>query len=178
LICEISISILHELHTRFIGHSWASRTRRHTYSFILLALLHNHVLTYLQLCPSAPAEDLTAPLQTLFGFFDHIIHNLLGGFDVLNISPHSKSRNHPVRKEERTLIMAETSPMSHILPSMDFSGCFSSSSLCGIFPSEVSFLLPCQPFCNKTREKQAGLEDLHFLLSTPPGLDVIRLSDS
>jgi len=158
-----------------LGHG----TDKETYIFfILLALLHNHHLNYLQLCPSAPAEDLASPLQTLLGFFDHIIHDLLGGFDVLKISPHFKSWNHPVGKEGRTLIMAETSPMSHILPSMDFSGCFSSSSLWGIFPSEVSFLLPCQPFYNRSRQKQAGLEDLHFLLPTPPGLDVICLPDS
>ena len=73
----------------------------------------------------------------------------------------------------RTLIMAETSPMSHILPSMDFSGCFSSSSLCGIFPSEVSFLLPFQPFDQTSQELR-----LHFLLPSPPGLDVVRLPDS
>jgi hypothetical protein len=47
---------------------------------------HNHLLTYLQLCPRTSAEDLTSPLQTLFGFFDHIINDLLGGFDILSIS--------------------------------------------------------------------------------------------
>ena len=45
-------------------------------------------LTYLQLCPSPSAEDLASPLQALFSFLDHIVNNLLGGFDVLGISPH------------------------------------------------------------------------------------------
>lgn len=150
---------------------WSSG--KETYIFILLALLLTiDPSTYLQLCPSAPAEDLASPLQALFSFFDHIVNNLLGGFDVLGISRRRNFLSDMVWKERHTLIMAETSPMSHILPSMDFSGCFSSSSLCGIFPSEVSFLLPCQRFSQKDRK------DLHLLLPTPPGLDVICLPDS
>jgi hypothetical protein len=43
-------------------------------------------MTYLQFRPSTPAEDLTAPLQTLFSLFNHIVNNLLGGFDILIIS--------------------------------------------------------------------------------------------
>jgi hypothetical protein len=62
------------------------QTRRHTYSFILLALLHSHLFTYLQFRPCTSAEDLASPLQTLFGFFYHIIDDLLGGFDILSIS--------------------------------------------------------------------------------------------
>ena len=62
---------------------------KETYIFILLALLLTiDPLTYLQLCPSASAKDLASPLQALFCFFDHIVNNLLGGFDVLGISPH------------------------------------------------------------------------------------------
>ena len=136
------------LHGSLCSLEHEHQTRRHTYSFILLALLHSHLLTYLQFRPCTSAEHLASPLQTLFGFFDHIIHNLLGGFDVLPISSHPRIVE--LRKERRTLIMADTSPMSHILPSMDFSGCFSSSSLWGIFPSEVSFLLSRQPLCNIT----------------------------
>lgn len=87
MICAIFISILHVSHTRslcILGD--VHQTTRHTYSFILLALLHSHLLTYLQFRPCTSAEDLTSPLQTLFGFFDHIIDNFLGGFDVLDIS--------------------------------------------------------------------------------------------
>jgi len=149
---------------------WSSG--KETYIFTLLALLTIGPLTYLQLCPSPSAEDLASPLQALFCFLDHIINDLLGGFDVLGISPHPSVVVLSTWKGKLTLIMAETSPMSHILPSMDFSGCFSSSSLCGIFPSEVSFLLPCQPFSQKDRK------DLHLLLPTPPGFDVICLPDS
>ena len=151
---------------------WSSG--KETYIFILLALLLTiDPLTYLQLCPSPSAEDLASPLQALFCFLDHIINNLLGGFDVLGISPHPSVVVLSTWKGKLTLIMAETSPMSHILPSMDFSGCFSSSSLCGIFPWEVSFLLPSQHFDQTSEE--CGL---HFFLSTPPGLDVIRLPNS
>lgn len=48
---------------------------------------------HLQLGPSTTtAEDLTTPLQTLLGFFNHIIHNLLGWLDVLIISLVSTTR--------------------------------------------------------------------------------------
>ena len=53
---------------------------------------------HLQLGPSTTAaEDLTTPLQTLLGFFNHIIHNLLGWFDVLTISLVITTRERDIR---------------------------------------------------------------------------------
>lgn len=97
----------------------------------LCMLLHPST-SRLQLRLGLTRDQSPSMLQTLPRLLDHIIDNNLCGLDVLSISsmidltsPHIAGL---------TWIMALTSPISQDLPDKDFSGCFSSSTSCGILP--------------------------------------------
>jgi len=135
---------------------------------------HNHLLTYLQFCPCTSAEDLAAPLQTLFGFFDHVVNNFLGGFDVLGISLHpsiveSSEMEGGTYIDHGGNISHEPHPTLH-----RFLGMF----LEFLIMRDLSLGGELLAALSASVQHNVRIRDLHFLLPSPPGLDVVCLPDS
>jgi hypothetical protein len=143
-----------------------------TYIFFHIAntTSHHRLLTYLQFRPCTSAEHLASPLQTLFGFFDHIINDLLGGFDILSISfactAESGARTYI---DHGGYISHEPHPTLH-----GFLGMF----LEFLVMRDLSFGCKFLAALSASVQHNVRIRDLHFLLPAPPGLDVIRLPDS
>jgi hypothetical protein len=110
----------------------------------------------------------------LFGFFDHIIHNLLGGFDVLDISlrpsiVESSNMEGETYIDHGGNISHEPHPTLH-----GFLGVL----LEFLVMRDLSFGGEFLAAKSASMQHNVRIRDLHFLLPALPGLDVICLPDS